>query len=186
MAALTISRLAKAAGVELSTIRYYERRGLVRPNARRSSGYREYTDESVRRVRFIRHAQALGFTLDEIAGLLRLRIAPGMDCAAVRARASAKLANVNARLVELERIRDALATLVAACPAQGPVTRCTILDTLDSSTGEIATLPARRMSRRKYGGNDMKSLELIIEGMHCGGCANTIEALLGREPGMQS
>src|SRR5713226_9186530 len=99
MAALTISRLAEAAGVELSTIRYYERRGLVRPDARRSSGYREYTNESVRRVRFIRHAQALGFTLEEIAGLLRLRIAPGMDCAAVRARASTKLANVKARLV---------------------------------------------------------------------------------------
>jgi Hg(II)-responsive transcriptional regulator len=183
---LTISQLAEAAGVELSTIRYYERRGLVRPDARRSSGYREYTNESVRRVRFIRHAQALGFTLEEIAGLLRLRIAPGMDCAAVRARASAKLANVKARLVELERIRDALAKLVAACPAQGPETRCTILDTLDSSTGENATLPARRMSRRKFGDKDMESLELRIDGMHCDGCAHTIEALLGREPGMKS
>jgi Hg(II)-responsive transcriptional regulator len=186
MAALTISRLAEAAGVELSTIRYYERRGLVRPNARRSSGYREYTDEAVRRVRFIRHAQALGFTLEEIAGLLRLRIAPGTDCAAVRARASAKLANVKARLAELERIRDALAKLVAACPAQGPVTRCTILDTLDSSNGKNATMAVRRMGRRKLGGKDMKSLELRIEGMHCDGCANTVEALLGREPGMKS
>lgn len=105
--ALTISRLAEAAGVQVSTIRYYERRGLVRPNARRSSGYREYDDESVRRVQFIRHAQALGFTLAEVAGLLRLRIAPGVDCSAVHARASAKLANVKARLAELERVRDA-------------------------------------------------------------------------------
>lgn len=183
MAALTISRLAEAAGVELSTIRYYERRGLVRPNARRSSGYREYTDEAVRRVRFIRHAQALGFTLDEIAGLLRLRVSPGMDCGAVRARASAKLANVKSRLVELERIRDALAKLVAACPAQGPITRCTILDTLDS---ENATISTRRMGRRKLGDKDMKSLELRIDGMHCDGCAHTIEALLGREPGIKS
>ncbi len=115
MTAMTISRMAEAAGVEVSTIRNYERRGLVRPNARRSSGYREYTDESVRHVRFVRHAQALGFTLEEIAGLLRLRTAPNIDCGAVCARASANLADVNARLAELERIRDALAKLVAAC-----------------------------------------------------------------------
>jgi Hg(II)-responsive transcriptional regulator len=149
IASLTISRLAKAAGVEVSTIRYYERRGLVRPNSRRSSGYREYSDESVRRVRFIRHAQALGFTLEEIAGLLRLRVAPNIDCGAVRARASVKLANVNARLVELERIRDALARLVAACPARGPVTRCTILDALDASDGGEATMPVRRKRQSK-------------------------------------
>ncbi len=149
MTALTIGRLAEAAGVEVSTIRYYERRGLVRPNARRSSGYREYSDESVRRVRFIRHAQALGFTLEEIAGLLRLRVTPNIDCGAVRARASAKLANVNVRLAELERIRDALARLVAACPAQGPVTRCTILDALDASDGKKATMSVRRKGQRK-------------------------------------
>lgn len=148
MAALTISRLAEAAGVQISTIRYYERRGLVRPNARRSSGYREYNDESVRRVQFIRHAQALGFTLEEVAGLLRLRIAPSVDCSAVRARASAKLANVKARLAELERIRDALVKLVAACPAKGPVMRCTILDTLDTSHGENTTT-VRRKGQRK-------------------------------------
>jgi MerR family copper efflux transcriptional regulator len=149
MTTLTIGRLAEAAGVEVSTIRYYERRGLVRPNARRSSGYREYTDEAVRRVRFIRHAQALGFTLEEIAELLLLRITPNIDCGAVRARASEKLANVNARLAELERIRDALAKLVAACPAQGPMTRCTILDTLDASDGKKATAAVRRTGQRK-------------------------------------
>jgi MerR family copper efflux transcriptional regulator len=148
MAALTISRLAGAAGVQISTIRYYERRGLVRPNARRSSGYREYNDESVRRVQFIRHAQALGFTLEEVAGLLRLRIAPGVDCSAVRARASAKLENVKARLAELECIRDALVKLVAACPAKGPVTRCTILDTLDTFNAENTTM-VRRKGQRK-------------------------------------
>ncbi len=186
MTSLTVSKLAKAAGVELSTIRYYERRGLVRPDARRPSGYREYTGESVHRVRFIRHAQALGFTLDEIAGLLRLRVAPGLDCAAVRARASAKLADVKARLVELERIRDALARLVAACPAKGPVTRCTILDALDSSAGANTGTSVRRVGRHKTGGKDMKSLQLKIEGMHCDGCANTIEALLAREPGVKS
>lgn len=186
MTSLTVSKLAKAAGVELSTIRYYERRGLVKPSSRRSSGYREYNDESIRRVRFIRHAQALGFTLEEVAGLLRLRVEPGMDCAAVRARASARLANVKARLVELERIRDALVELVAACPAAGPVTRCTILDTLDSSAGADRPAPVRGIRKHKPGGKDMKSLNLKIDGMHCGGCANTIEALLARKPGVKS
>lgn len=95
MASLTVSKLAKAAGVEVSTIRYYERRGLVKPFSRRSSGYRDYNSDAVRRVRFIRHAQALGFTLEEIAGLLRLRITPGMDCAAVRARALWTRASLN-------------------------------------------------------------------------------------------
>lgn len=186
MSALTVSRLAKAAGVELSTIRYYERRGLVRPARRRPSGYREYDAESVGRVRFIRHAQGLGFTLHEVAGLLRLRVAPGMDCAAVRARASAKLADVKTRLAELERLRDALAELVAACPASGPVTHCTILDTLDSSTAVDEPGPARRMTRQVLGGKQMKAVELNIEGMHCNGCADTIEALLGRERGVKS
>ncbi len=186
MTSLTVSKLAKAAGVELSTIRYYERRGLVKPSSRRSSGYREYNSDAVRRVRFIRHAQALGFTLAEIAGLLRLRIAPGMDCAAVRARVSAKLADVKARLVELERIRYALAKLVAACPARGPVMHCTILDALDSSAGADTPTPVRRFGRQKIGDKNMKLLELKIDGMHCAGCASTIEALLAREPGVKS
>ncbi len=137
-------------------------------------------------MRFIRHAQELGFTLDEIAGLLRLRVTPGMDCAVVRARASAKLANVKTRLVELDRIRDALETLVAACPAKGPVTYCTILDALDSPVSGNAPLSALGSGRQKNGGKKMKSLEIKIEGMHCGGCANTIEALLAREPGVKS
>lgn len=186
MTSLTVSKLAKASGVELSTIRYYERRGLVLPSTRQESGYRVYNAESVRRVQFIRRAQSLGFTLDEIAGLLRLRVAPGLDCAAVRARASAKLANVKVRLVDLERIRDALEKLVAACPARGPVSQCTILDTLAPSAGEDQPTPSRPSGRHKIGGKDMKSLELAIDGMHCDGCANTIEALLAREPGVKS
>ena len=185
MAALTIGRLAEAAGVELSTIRYYERRGLVRPTSRRSSGYREYNDESVRRVKFIRHAQALGFTLEEVDGLLRLRVVPSADCAAVRARATAKLAKVKARLSALERISDALTKLIAACPAQGPITRCTILDTLDASSDEDPLLSMPLQGRSKSGAKSMRSLELGIEGMHCDGCAHTIEALLGREPGVK-
>lgn len=186
MTGLTTSKLAAAAGVGVPTVRYYERRGLLPKAQRRASGYRDFDRADVQRIRFIRHAQALGFTLDEIAGLLRLRVAPGLDCAAVRARASTKLADVRARLTELERIRDALAKLVAACPARGPVTHCTILDTLDASSGVDEPAPRRRNGRPKIGGKDMKSLEIKIEGMHCDGCAGTIEALLAREPGVKS
>ncbi|MCA1853657.1 MAG: MerR family DNA-binding protein, partial [Beggiatoa sp.] len=175
------SRGALAEGVAACTAG-----GLVKPSSHRSSGYRDYNSDAVRRVRFIRRAQALGFTLEEIAGLLRLRITPGMDCAPVRARTAAKLADVEERLVELERIRDALAKLVSACPARGPVIHCTILDTLDSDAGEDTPSPMRRFGRHKIGDNNMKLLELRIEGMHCDGCASTIEALLAREPGVKS
>jgi Hg(II)-responsive transcriptional regulator len=185
MKPLTIGEVARRAGLGVETIRFYERRGLVRRPPRPATGFRTYPEETVARIRFIRQAQAIGFTLQEIAGLLALRVAPGTDCAAVRARATAKLANVDARLAELGRIRAALAKLVAMCPGSGAVARCTILDALDSAA-EIRTGPiARRAGLRKQGGKDMKSLELNIEGMHCDGCASTIEALLAREPGVK-
>lgn len=183
---MTVGKLAKAAGVGLSTIRYYERRGLVLSLTRRSSGYREYDLETLRRVRFIRHAQELGFTLQEIGALLKLRVTPGSDCAAVRARATAKLADVKTRLVELERLRDALTKLVAACPACGPVTHCTILDALDTAVEAQSLEPARANRRRKHEDPNMKSLDLKIKGMHCKGCASTIEALLMHHTGIKS
>lgn len=187
MTSFTVSKLAKASGVELSTIRYYERRGLVLPSTRQDSGYRVYNAESVRRVQFIRRAQSLGFTLDEIADLLQLRVAPGMDCAAVRARASAKLAEVNLRQADLKRIGDALEKMVAACPARGPVSKCTILDTLELSSGENdRPTPIRANTQQKHGIKAMTSLLLRIDGMHCAGCAQIIEALLAREPGVKS
>jgi copper chaperone CopZ len=100
----------------------------------------------------------------------------------VRTRAAAKLADVESRLAELERIRGALAKLVAACPGSGAVTTCTILGSL----AELAETAARPTRRRNARSKDMKSLELKIEGMHCDGCAATIEALLTREPGVKA
>jgi len=186
MDALTIGAAARESGVGVETIRFYERRRLIRQPAKPPGvGRRRYAPAIVARIRFIRQAQAIGFTLQEIAGLLALRVAPGTDCAAVRARATAKLASVDARLAELGRIRAALAKLVAMCPGSGAVARCTILDALDSAA-EVRSVPAaRRAGQRKQGGKDMKSLELKIEGMHCDGCASTIEALLVREPGVK-
>jgi Hg(II)-responsive transcriptional regulator len=182
MAALTIGAVARRAGVGVETVRFYERRGLLRRPPRPASGFRAYPEETVARLRFIRQAQALGFTLKEIGELLGLRVAPGTDCAAVRARAAAKLADVEGRLAELERLRGALAKLVAACPGSGAVATCTILGYL-AGRAETAARPARRHNARS---KDVKSLELKIEDMHCDGCAATIEALLAREPGVKA
>lgn len=181
MKPLTIGTLADRAGVGVETIRFYERKGLVRRPARPGTGFRVYPEDAVVRIRFIRQAQALGFTLQEIAGLLALRVTPGTDCAAVRTRAVSKLAIVEARLSELERIRGALAKLIATCPGRGALTTCTILEAL-AEAGEPAPRPVRRRTAKE---TNMKSLELKIEGMHCDGCAGTIEALLAREPGVK-
>lgn len=175
----TIGALARLAGVSVETIRFYERKGLVRRPPRPVKGFRVYPEDSVVRIRFIRQTQALGFTLQEIAGLLTLRVTPGTDCAAVRARAVVKLAKLEARLAEFERIRAALAKLIAACPGRGAVTTCTILDTLAAPTRK----PVQPRNARR---TDMKSLELKIQGMHCDGCAGTIEALLARETGVKA
>ena len=181
MKPLTIGALASRAGVGVETIRFYERKGLVRRPPRPGTGFRVYPEDTVGRIRFIRQAQTLGFTLQEIRGLLALRVTPGTDSAAVRTRAVAKLANVEARLTELERIRGALAKLIAACPGRGAVTTCTILGAL----AELAERTSEPVRRRKLRSGEMKSLELRIQGMHCDGCADTIEALLAREPGVK-
>jgi len=178
MKPLTIGVLAGRAGVGVETVRFYERKGLVRRPPRPGAGFRVYPEDSIARIRFIRQAQALGFTLQEVAGLLALRVAPGTDCAAVRTRAVAKLAKVEVRLAELERIRGALTKLIAACPGRGAVTTCTILEAL----AEPAAEPVRRRNAKE---TDMKSLALKIQGMRCDGCAGTIEALLAREPGVK-
>jgi MerR family mercuric resistance operon transcriptional regulator len=110
MANFTIGAVAKACGVHLETVRYYQRRGLLDEPRRPSGGVRRYGEMTIRRLRFIRRAQALGFTLDEIAELLRLERTP--DCGRARKLASARLADVEAKLADLERMRAALAALV--------------------------------------------------------------------------
>lgn len=130
---LTVSKLAKAAGVQLSTIRYYERRGLVKPAARRASGYREYDHDAVRRVRFIRHAQELGFALADIAELLALRMNTKGSCADVRRRAQRKLADIESRIISLNRMRSTLEKLVESCSEKAPTSECPILDAIDDA-----------------------------------------------------
>jgi MerR family copper efflux transcriptional regulator len=186
MDSLTIGALARQAGVGVETVRFYERRGLVRRPARPRVGYRAYPEEAVVRIRFIRNAQAVGFTLQEVKELLALRVTAGTSCAAVRSRASAKAADVQRRLAELERIRVALEKLVAACPGRGALSNCTILEALDST--ELEVPEARRTGRkaRDKGFESMKTLEMKIDGMQCEGCASTIQSILSREPGVKS
>lgn len=114
---LRIGDLAAAAGVTPDTLRYYERRGLLQPSGRRASGYREYPPEAVGVVRFVKHAQALGFTLGEVEELMRLRGGAGRRGAglAVREVAVAKLRDIDEKLRMLGALRGALADLVAEC-----------------------------------------------------------------------
>lgn len=186
MASLTIGALARKAGVGVETIRFYERRGLVRRPARPHAGYRVYPEEVVDRIRFIRNAQGLGFTLQEVKDLLALRVTTGTSCAAVRSRAAAKAADVKRRLADLERIGVALQKLIGHCPGRGALANCTILEALDSADIDVpeARPPAGR--RRAKGVSEMKSLEMKIGGMQCDGCAGTIHSILSREPGVKS
>jgi MerR family mercuric resistance operon transcriptional regulator len=129
---LTIGKLARQGGVNIQTIRYYERRGLIPKPNRSSSGYRLYDEEAVRRLGFVRRAQLLGFSLQEIDELLALRMLPGTSCAQIRQRARHKIAVVDEKLAELGRIRSALIKLAASCRGEGPTSECPILEALDA------------------------------------------------------
>src|SRR3989442_11675949 len=131
MNALRTSDVAKQGGVNLETIRYYERRGLLPKPPRTAAGYRTFDPEAVRRIRFIKQAQALGFSLKEVREVLRLRVDPRRSCGDVRARAEAKLADIEKKLRTLHAMRKTLARFIAACSARGPVSGCPILQALD-------------------------------------------------------
>jgi len=133
---MTISRAADAAGVGVETIRFYEREGLIeRPREHNASGYRVYPDPTIRRIRTIRRAQTLGFSLREARELLALGERKTEACAKVRARASVKLDEVRNKIERLRRIERALERLIAACPSgEASLTDCPILQALDDDT----------------------------------------------------
>ncbi|NID03763.1 heavy metal-responsive transcriptional regulator [Luteibacter jiangsuensis] len=128
--ALTIGRVAQSAGVAIDTIRFYEREGLLPEPRRRPSGYREYDSGTVARLRFIRRAKDLGFTLEEVRELLALSADRHGGVEGVRERAAARLHAIEARIAELQRVRDGLAELVEACPGHGAPEDCPILKAL--------------------------------------------------------
>jgi MerR family mercuric resistance operon transcriptional regulator len=128
---LTIGELAERGEVNAQTIRYYERCGLL-PKPRRSpSGYRLYDQNAAKRLSFVRRAQALGFSLREINDLLSLRLRADTTCADIRDAARQKIASVDGKLAELNRIRAALVRLARSCRGSGPKSECPILEALD-------------------------------------------------------
>lgn len=140
---LTIGRLAKQTGLGVETLRYYERRGLIEPVSRTAAGYRLFAPDALRRLRFIRRAQALGFSLDEIAELLALSERPADSAAEVKRLTQAKIEDIEARIHDLERMKTALRDLEVHCPGHaGTTAECPILAALND--GE----PGAKASRR--------------------------------------
>jgi MerR family copper efflux transcriptional regulator len=134
---LSIGKLAKLGGVRIDTVRYYERNGLLAPSARLASGYRRYGELELARLRFIRKAQMLGFSLKEIETLLNL--SARRNVAQVKRAAQTKLEDVEARIADLQRVRDGLTLLIDACPGHGRASECPILRALSNEDGhEIA------------------------------------------------
>ncbi len=127
---MKIGEVAKAAGIGIDAVRFYEREGLIPMPARRPSGYREYKPDVVVSLRFIKWAKELGFSLKEIAELLRLEASDGTTPANVRERAEAKLEDLGERIRALQKMRRALRRLVESCPGQGPLSDCSILRAL--------------------------------------------------------
>ena len=131
MEGLSTAKLAKEGGVNVETIRYYERHGLLPKAPRTPSGYRKFSGDYVIRLRFIRHAQELGFTLKEVKELLAIRVKPGSSCADVRRKTEGKVADVDEKIRHLQAIRQALIRMTATCTGRGPLTNCSILEALN-------------------------------------------------------
>ncbi len=129
---LTIGQVAKRSGIGIETVRFYERKGLVEEPPRTDSGYRQYSEDVVARIRFIRRAKELGFKLSEISELLSLRVDPDTTCADVRKQTELKIADVEEKLRALQGIKTALKKLAGSCVGTGPTSECPILEALDS------------------------------------------------------
>jgi len=135
--ALTIGQVAKAAHVNVETLRYYERRGLVPRPPRSVSQYRRYPEDTAPRVRFVKHAQALGFSLQEIRELLSLRARPKARCADVKSRAEIKISEIETKIRALQAMRTALRRLVSQREGELPASACPILESLDEQRRKI-------------------------------------------------
>ena len=125
---LTIGKLAKASGVRIDTVRFYERKGLISRGAKKLTHFKEYRDEDAKRFRFIKRAQDLGFTLAEIRDLLELRMNSRATCAQVNAKTLEKLQEIDRKIDDLKRIRKTLSRALTQCSNDNaPTTACPIL-----------------------------------------------------------
>ena len=145
---MRIGEVAVQAGVNIQTLRYYERRGILKEPKRRLSGFREFTPETVRVVRFIKRAQELGFTLHEIEELLRLRDDRRATCAEVRATASDKIDDIARKIQSLQAMKRALGVLVRSCERDGSTRRCPILEALDDGGSNGSRPPGAVQTER--------------------------------------
>lgn len=175
--AYTIGQAARAAGVGVETVRFYERRGLIEQPPKPQRGARRYPQATVDRIRALRQGQELGLSLAEIDALLALRTDPAADCSDVRARAEAHLAEVERRRARLGEVADKLHELIAACPGRGATRECAILDA-------FTALEPPMVPDAAVAGGASERLELRVDGMACGGCAATVRALLTDVPGV--
>ena len=135
MEPLTIGKVAHFGGVGVETVRFYEREGLIADPPRSDSGYRHYPEDTVARLRFIKKAKELGFSLKEIRELLSLKAKPSGSCAEVQSQAMSKIAEIDQKIVVLQAMRKALRGLVEECAGTGPRTECPILNALEAEQG---------------------------------------------------
>ena len=139
----TIGQLAKRGGVNVETVRYYERRRLLMPTTRRPSGYRVYGSTDLRRLQFIKNAQALGFTLQEVEEFLSLRVTSTAICGTVKHKTLAKLAQVEKKIQDLQALAQSLRALARSCVAEQITDHCPILQSLEQGKGT-------RRAKRKH------------------------------------
>ncbi|VAX41277.1 Transcriptional regulator, MerR family [hydrothermal vent metagenome] len=130
MISFTIGQVAKQAGVGVETVRYYEREGLLEQAKRKASGYRQFDERVIDRLRFIRRAKELGFTLKEIKELIHMQVDPTITCVDVKSRAEIKIIDIENRIRSLQKMKKALVKLAKTCEGKGPASDCVILESL--------------------------------------------------------
>lgn len=131
MTLLNIGQVAKQTGVTVEAVRFYEKKNLIAAPQRSDAGYRQYPLDTVKRVQFIQRAKEVGFTLKDISELLALRQKPGTSCTDIKLRATQKIDEVDQKIHDLNRIRDALGRMVMKCNGSGELSECPILEELE-------------------------------------------------------
>ncbi len=129
---MRIGQVAKRAGVNVETIRFYERKGLIKQPPRHAGGYREYPHDAIARIRFIKRAKELGFSLTEISELLLLQADPRATCGDVKQKAEVKISTIHGRIQDLQKMKCSLEQLAAACKGSGPLDDCPIIDCFET------------------------------------------------------
>ena len=151
MQTLRTGELARRANVNVETLRFYERQGLLPKPPQRASGYREYPPEAVGLVQFIKRAQTLGFSLREIKELLALREVPRATCGDVRVLAQRKIEEIDAKISDLHAMRAALTKLLKGCTGTAPIAQCPIIESLVKEPKSTAEAPTDKKEEKRYG-----------------------------------